>query len=58
MDLKQIAEKIGMPLPILMTGRKGRPRLQAIEGRKPPPVPEMNWPDGLEQPLDKPRGEG
>jgi hypothetical protein len=57
MDLKQIAEKIGIPLPILMTGRKGQPRLQVIESRK-PQVPEMNWPDGLEQPLDKPRREG
>jgi hypothetical protein len=35
MTLKQIAETLAIPLPVLMTGRQGKPALTLIQGRKP-----------------------
>ncbi|MCK7581046.1 MAG: hypothetical protein MZV65_39580 [Chromatiales bacterium] len=34
MTLKQIAETLAIPLPVLMTGRQGKPALTLIQGRK------------------------
>ena len=56
MDLKQIAETLAIPLPILMTGRKGKPKLSIVPAANLPPM-DTEWPDALER-VDKPSEDG
>lgn len=46
MDLKHIAEALHVPLPILATGRKGKPMLKLVK-----PAPKSG-------PVDNPKQEG
>ena len=46
MTLKQIAETLAIPLPVLMTGRQGKPMLKLVK-----PAPKSG-------PVDNPKQEG
>ncbi|MBK1716351.1 hypothetical protein CKO27_01560 [Thiocystis violacea] len=46
MDLRQIAEALNVPRPILLTGRQGRPVLTLVKPAPKPTEPKQPEPQG------------